>query len=185
MTKSFSLIRHIHVIHLFFYTYKTEYKPIKPDQVDMNWLEQSNPLRFFLSDPPPSSSSSSKKGGGDIVTTRFEPSLCVCSSVLAGGVVALERYTVVICGVTIQMSDYRICFYFFAGSMFFTMIAALMYKFPVSVCSKLYWYSRLFAAYTVLVSSLYSLTLFLKNKLEIKYVTQSFCVNVYIILVVV
>lgn len=138
MTKPFSLIRHIHVIHLFFYTYKTEYKPIKPDQVDMNWLEQSNPLRFFYLTPP--SSSSSKKGGGDIVTTRFEPSLCVCSSVLAGGVVALERYTVVICGVTIQMSDYRICFYFFAGSMFFTMIAALMYKFPVSVCSKLYWY---------------------------------------------
>lgn len=51
-------------------------------------------------------------------------------SILAGGVVALERYTVVICGVSIQMSDYRICFYFFAGSMVFTMIAALMYKFP-------------------------------------------------------
>lgn len=51
-------------------------------------------------------------------------------SILAGGVVALERYTIVICGVTIQMSDYRICFYFFAGSMVFTMVAALMYKFP-------------------------------------------------------
>ena len=54
------------------------------------------------------------------------------SSVLAGGVVALERYSVEVCGVQVQMSNYRICFYIFAGSMFFTILAALLYKFPVS-----------------------------------------------------
>lgn len=102
---------------------------------------------------------------------------------------ALERYTVVICGVSIQMSDYRICFYFFAGSMFFTMIAALMYKFPVSVCSKLYWYSLIFLLLIQYLYSIYVITVFadivLEKKMEIKYVTPSFCVNVYIIPVVV
>lgn len=73
MTKSFSLIRHIHVIHLFFYTYKTEYKPIKPDQVDMNWLEQSNPLRFFLSDPPPPPPPPPKKGVGTLLQLDSSP----------------------------------------------------------------------------------------------------------------
>ncbi|XP_062588528.1 major facilitator superfamily domain-containing protein 6-like [Saccostrea cucullata] len=51
-------------------------------------------------------------------------------SISAGGVVALNRYKFEICGFSFQMSDYRICFYFFAGCMVFTFIAALMYKFP-------------------------------------------------------
>lgn len=109
------------------------------------WYTSRNKLTlsdiFFYLTPP-----LSEKGGGDIIATRFESTVCVCSSILAGGVVALERYTVIICGVSIQMSDYRICFYFFAGSMIFTMIAALMYKFPVSGCLHLYWYLRFFAA---------------------------------------
>ncbi|XP_022310017.2 major facilitator superfamily domain-containing protein 6-like [Crassostrea virginica] len=57
-------------------------------------------------------------------------------SVLAGGVVALERYTVEVCGVIVQMSNYRICFYIFAGSMFFTILAALLYKFPKQEADK-------------------------------------------------
>lgn len=113
---------------------------------------------FFYLTPP-----LSEKGGGDIIAIRFESTVCVCSSILAGGVVALERYTVVICGVSIQMSDYRICFYFFAGSMVFTMVAALMYKFPVSGCLQLYWYC-LNSTCTEYMSSLYTLELFLKKK---------------------
>lgn len=85
---------------------------------------------------------------------------------------ALERYTVVICGVSIQMSDYRICFYFFAGSMVFTMVAALMYKFPVSGCLHLYLYC-LNSSCAEYMSSLYTLGLFLKKTLQIEYVTPS------------